>query len=176
MKSSIVAGLVLWAAIGSAQTPTFEVAAIRPASFPTPETMRSGQFRAGMKINGLSLDWGFVTLADLIPYAYRVKSFQVTGPSWMRESRWNILAKLPEGATQDQAPEMIQALLAERFKLTIHRDKREQPVYDLIVGKGGPKLEASVEGEEISPQPQGPFPGGPPFGGPMGDRGARVSP
>src|SRR5579872_6348764 len=135
----LTAGLVLCAALGHAQTSTFEVAAIRPASLPGPDTMRSGQFRAGMKITGLNLDWGFVTLADLIPYAYRVKSFQVTGPSWMRESRWNIIAKLPEGASPDQAPEMIQALLAERFKLTVHHDKREQPVYELIVGKGRPK-------------------------------------
>jgi uncharacterized protein (TIGR03435 family) len=172
----LTAGLILCAALAHAQAPTFEVAAIRPATFPTPDTMRSGKFNPGLKINGLSLDWGFATLADLIPYAYRVKSFQVTGPSWMRESRWNIIAKLPEGASPDQAPEMIQALLAERFKLTVHHDKREQPVYELIVGKGGPKLEASVEGDELKPEPPGPFPGGPPFPGPLGGAGARVSP
>lgn len=172
----LTAGLILCAALGHAQTPTFEVAAIRPASLPTPETMRSGRFNAGMKINGLSLDFGFVTLADLIPYAYRVKSFQVTGPSWMRESRWNIVAKLPEGSSQDQAPEMIQALLAERFKLTIHREKREQPVYELTVGKGGPKLEPPATEDDAKQDPPGPFPGGPPFGGPMGATGARISP
>jgi uncharacterized protein (TIGR03435 family) len=176
MKLRILCAAAL--AIGTAwpQSPIFEVAAIRPASFPTPETMRSGKFNAGMKINGLSLDFGFVTLADLIPYAYRVKSFQVTGPSWMRESRWNIVAKLPEGSSQDQAPEMIQALLAERFKLTIHREKREQPVYELIVGKGGPKLEPPASEDDAKQDPPGPFPGGPPFGGPMGATGARISP
>jgi len=172
----LTAGLILCAALGQAQAPSFEVAAIRPASFPTPDTMRSGKFNPGLKINGLSLDWGFATLADLIPYAYRVKSFQVTGPSWMRESRWNIVAKLPEGSSQDQAPEMIQALLAERFKLTIHREKRDQPVYELVVGKGGPKLDAAAAEDDAKPEPQGPFPGGPPFGAPMGATGARISP
>jgi uncharacterized protein (TIGR03435 family) len=61
----------------------------------------------------------------------------------MRESRWNIQAKLSEGASPDEVPEMMQTHLAERFKPT----KREQPVYGLVVGKGATKLEPS-EGPE----------------------------
>ena len=55
---------------------------------------------------------------------------------------------MPDGASQDQIPEMLQALLAERFKLSIHRDKKELPVYALVVGKDGPKLQAG-KGENI---------------------------
>jgi uncharacterized protein (TIGR03435 family) len=120
----------------------FEVAAIREASFPTPQTFQSGQFRIGTRIDGSSLDFEFVTLADLVPYAYRVKSFQVVGPDWMRQLRWDIQAKLPDGSSRDQVPEMMQALLADRFKLTFHHEQRQQPVYELVT-KGEPKLEQS---------------------------------
>lgn len=153
--------------------PEFEVASIKSASLPTPETFRSGQFRAGTTITAGRADFEFVSLADLIPYAYRVKSFQVVGPASTRESRWNIVARLPEGASQNQVPEMLQKLLADRFSLTIHHEKRDQPVYELVVAKGGPKLEAA---EPIDPSvsptdTQGTGLGGPPgifppFGGP----------
>lgn len=151
--------------------PAFEVAAIRVASLPTPDTFRSGQFRLGMQLDGGSLDWGFVSLADLLPYAFRVKTFQISGPAWMPASRWNIQAKLPQGASQDQVPEMMEALLADRFKLTFHREKREQPVYELVVAKGGPKLEPSTvkdepgNGDASTANTPGFFPG--PLGGLM---------
>ena len=155
-----------------AAAPAFEVAAIRAASLPTPETMRSGQFRTGLRLNGGSLDWGFASLGDLLAYAFQVKPYQVTGPEWMNQSRWNIMAKLPQGATPEQAPAMMQALLADRFQLTYHREQREQPVYELSVGKGGPKLEVSTEPPDATTPPSsvtnapGLFPG--PFGGQFG--------
>jgi uncharacterized protein (TIGR03435 family) len=178
MKRVITVGLVFSAAVAvkmlhaqaqaHAAAPVFEVAAIRAASLPTPDTFRSGQFRAGSRITGDSLDFSFISLADLLPYAFRVKSFQVAGPSWIRESRWNIQAKLPEGASQDQVPEMMQTLLIERFKLAVHHEKREQPVYELVAGKGTTKLEPSEAGADAdsgSASLPGAFPGLP-FGGP----------
>ena len=175
IASSILLGLS--AAVLLAQTGAFDVAAIRPAAPPTPETMRSGQFRPGSQIKGDTADFGFVTLADLLPYAFRVKSFQVSAPAWARESRWNIVAKLPLGASKDQVPEMVQALLADRFKLSIHHEKREQPVYELIVGKGGSKLEAVASTDDAGSDTTilnlgspGMFPGRG-FGGPGRGRG-----
>lgn len=181
MKRVITVGLIFSAALAvkilhaqaQAAAPAFEVAAIRAASLPTPDTMRSGQFRIGSRIDGGRLDFNFVSLSDLLPYAFRVKSFQVAGPSWIRESRWNIQATLPDGASKDQVPEMMQTLLAERFKLSIHREKREQPVYELVAGKGAIKLEPSEStgdsGDSAAGLPgPGPFPGlpfpGPPTG------------
>jgi uncharacterized protein (TIGR03435 family) len=58
----------------------------------------------------------------------------------MNADRFDILAKMPEGSNKDQVPDMLQTLLAERFKLTLHHDTRDTPVYALVVGKGGPKL------------------------------------
>ena len=66
--------------------------------------------------------------------------------------RFDVLAKMPEGATKEQVPEMLQALLAERFKLAIHHDTKELSVYALVVGKGGPKL------KESPPDPPAPAP------------------
>ena len=153
---------------------SFEVATIRSASLPTPESFRGGQFRAGTTIDAGRADFEFVTLADLLPYAYRVKSFQVSGPSSLRETRWNIVAKLPAGATQDQVPDMVQALLVDRFHLTVHHEKREQPVYELTVAKGGPKLAAAAPGDSGSDASTAALPGlgGPfPFGGGRGPGG-----
>ena len=67
------------------------------------------------------------------------------------------MAKLPEGANKDQVPEMLQALLADRFKLTIHRDTKDHAVYALIVGKSGPKMKESppdVETPADAPPPK----------------------
>jgi hypothetical protein len=137
----------LFVGIALAQTPkaapTFDVVSIRSADLPTPETMRSRQFRAGTTINEGIADFEFVSLADLLPHAYRVKSFQVVGPQSLRESRWNIRARLPQGGSRDQIPDMVQAMLVDRFKLEIHREKRDLPVYELVVLKGGLKLKPS---------------------------------
>jgi uncharacterized protein (TIGR03435 family) len=85
-----------------------------------------------------------MSVAELIRIAYRVKAYQVSGPDWMASERFDVLAKLPEGASSAQVPEMLQALLAERFKLTMHRESKEHAVYALVVGKNGPKLKESA--------------------------------
>jgi Protein of unknown function (DUF3738). len=95
-----------------------------------------------------------MSLADLIRTAYKVKQYQVSGPDWMGLQRFDVLATLPEGASPEQVPEMLQALLAERFKLATHRESKEHAIYALVVGKNGPKL------KESAPDPEAPAPGG----------------
>jgi uncharacterized protein (TIGR03435 family) len=56
---------------------------------------------------------------------------------WSDGPKFDIFAKLPEGASRDQVPAMLQNLLTSRFKLTTHREYREQPVYALVTAKGG---------------------------------------
>jgi uncharacterized protein (TIGR03435 family) len=104
--------------------------------------MASGKLHAGMKIDGKRVDIGNFGMMQLICKAYDVKSYQVSGPSWMKGAglagqRFDIVANLPEGATKEQVPQMLQALLAERFKLVIHRESKDQAVYALVIGKGG---------------------------------------
>jgi uncharacterized protein (TIGR03435 family) len=84
-----------------------------------------------------------VSLADCIKFAYELSSdFQLSGPEWIKskESRYDIVAKTPPGTTRDQALQMMQALLAERFKLALHREKRVLSYYALMVAKGGSKM------------------------------------
>jgi len=64
-------------------------------------------------------------------------------PEWARQQRYEIAANLPSGATREQVPQMLQALLAERFQLKVHRESREFPVYALTVGKGGLKIKGT---------------------------------
>jgi uncharacterized protein (TIGR03435 family) len=89
--------------------------------------------------------YGNLTLRDAIRGAYKVNDFQIAGPDWMSKVRFQVDAKLPAGATTDQIPEMFQALLEERFKLTWRREPKEMPVYALLVGKDGPKLKPPQE-------------------------------
>jgi uncharacterized protein (TIGR03435 family) len=105
----------------------------------------SGKAHVGMAVDKARVDIGAANLMGLVCLAYKVKPYQVAGnPEWMNmglnTARFDILAKMPDGTDKDQVPEMLQTLLAERFKLQVHHETRETPVYALIVGKGGPKL------------------------------------
>jgi uncharacterized protein (TIGR03435 family) len=120
----------------------FEVATIRaaPSIQNVAQQIQSGKAKIGISVDGARVDMGFQSLADLIRIAYEVKPYQVQGPDWMAQQRFEVQAKIPEGVPPEKVPEMLQTLLAERFKLTIHRGKKELPVYALVVGKNGPKL------------------------------------
>jgi uncharacterized protein (TIGR03435 family) len=136
--------LVLAAGAAMAQTAAFEVASVKPAAPLDRGQILSGEAHVGMKIDAARVDIGSMSLADLIRVAYRVKPYQISGPDWMASERFDVLAKMPEGANREQVPEMLQALLAERFKLTVHRESKEHAVYALVVGKNGPKLKESL--------------------------------
>ena len=79
----------------------------------------------------------------LIARAYGVNFDQVAGPEWIRTERYDIDARFPPEAKSDTLWPMLQDLLAERFKLAVHRDRTPAPVYALVVAKGGPKLQAA---------------------------------
>jgi uncharacterized protein (TIGR03435 family) len=138
------------AALGqtAASNPTFEVATVKPS--PPLDMMKlaaeiqAGKMpRIGAHIDASQAEYNHMSLKELIANAYKVKGYQITGPEWLTAEHFDILAKMPEGASKDDAPQMLQALLEERFKLAAHRDTQEHPVFALVVGKDGPKLKAS---------------------------------
>jgi uncharacterized protein (TIGR03435 family) len=146
----VFAGLLAGAAQVRAQSPapsaaplTFDVASIKPSEDINVAIGAGKMPHVGMKVDNQSVDFGYYTLAGLITYAYKVKAYQVTGPDWMKTAHWDIAATLPEGANKDQIPEMMQALLADRFKLEIHHDTKDMPVLALEVGKNGVKMAVS---------------------------------
>jgi uncharacterized protein (TIGR03435 family) len=88
-------------------------------------------------------------LKAVLMEAFKVKMDQIVGPSWLDADCFDIFARIPEGATRDQVPAMLQALLAERFKLAAHKEDRPRPGYALAIDKSGPKFKESVPGSEL---------------------------
>jgi uncharacterized protein (TIGR03435 family) len=136
--------LLLCAIGGCGQTPDaglkFEVASVKPSPDPSARIAAGMMPGRGTNINPTRFDMAFASLLTLIGMAYKVDPFQIAGPDWMATDRFDIVAGIPEGATRDQIPQMLQALLAERFKLAVHRELGDRPVYALVVGRDGPKL------------------------------------
>jgi uncharacterized protein (TIGR03435 family) len=129
--------------LAATATPEFEVASIKPSG-DLAATFAAGKMpHMGMKIDNSQVDIGSFTLAQLISAAYKVKAFQISGPDWIKTTRFDIVAKIPDGVSKDQVPDMLRALLEERFKLSIHRENKELPAYGLMVGKNGTKLTPS---------------------------------
>jgi uncharacterized protein (TIGR03435 family) len=116
----------------------FEVASIRPSAPPGPERMNVGVHIDGARVSCTSLN-----LKDYIGSAYKLKIYQIEGPDYMGSERFDINAKLPAGASESQVPEMLKALLADRFKMTAHTETKDFPVYALVVAKGGLKMKES---------------------------------
>jgi bla regulator protein BlaR1 len=86
-------------------------------------------------------------LHALIQAAYNVTRFQVEGgPSWVGSDRFAIEARAAAGTTTDQLRGMLQSLLADRFKLTLRRETRTLPIYELVEADGGLKIAAMKEG------------------------------
>lgn len=130
-----------------AQSVAFQVASVKLAVEPVRDTMfciGPCTFGERMTVSAARVDIRYISLYNLVLTAYRVKPFQLTAPDWMKSQRFDIEAELPEGAAKTQVPEMLQALLAERFKLSLHRQTKDQPVYALVVGKGGSRLKPSA--------------------------------
>ncbi len=110
----------------------------------TPREAFAAGRNVGFKVDGARVDIGLGTLTALIATAYRVNATRISGPEWMARQRFDIQAKIPEGRTKEQVPEMLQALLEERFKLVIHREEKEQQIYGLVLENGGLKLQPSA--------------------------------
>jgi uncharacterized protein (TIGR03435 family) len=125
----------------SGQQPTFDVASVK--------INRSGDGGGRRDIPGPgTLKFTNSTLQACIRWAYDVRDFQIGGaPNWLNSDRYDIIAKSEIANTDTgQLRLMLQALLAERFKLQLHRETRELPVYSLVVGKCGSKLKKTTSG------------------------------
>jgi len=130
-----LAAISALAAQNAPSQPKFEVASVK--------RVQGGDIKT-------SLDPGILTLKGLplkvaLWQAFQVPMDQITGPAWLDEDCFDIIAKMPEGATKDQMPAMLQALLAERFKLAAHKESHPRPGYAMVVDKNGPKFKEVVK-------------------------------
>jgi uncharacterized protein (TIGR03435 family) len=162
LRAIMSAGLVVFASCAAwAQTaensPAFEVASVKPAA-PITGNRIQVMLRGGPGSSDPGqITYTNVTVKNVLTQAYGVKGFQISGPGWLDSGRYDIVAKLPRGATKAEFMAMLQNLLAERFKLTLHREKKDLQMYALVVGKNGPKLKESAQ--EAAPKEGGPVDG-----------------
>jgi uncharacterized protein (TIGR03435 family) len=153
-----------FAAASSAQTPRFEVAAIKPA--PGCELRANGGGKLGMMSPG-RIEVDCATMWNLIGGAYAVDDHLERrhvhiegGPGWLRSATFSVTAKASGGtiSVPTMMGPMMRALLEERLALKTHSESRQGPVYELVANKGGIKAKASVEGScvpaDISRPPQ----------------------
>lgn len=165
----IVLLVLVCAAVAQQPDPqfTFEVASVKPAAPPEMGRIMMGS-RGGPGTGDPTRFTGSnMSLTMLITMAYDLKPYQLSAPSWLNTERFDIAAKVPPGATRDQFRIMLQNLLAERFKLVVHRETKELPVFELVVGKGGPKFKESADQTETVPSAAPPPPQAPRQGGPI---------
>jgi uncharacterized protein (TIGR03435 family) len=122
---------------------SFEVASIRPHV----QNIAAGRGGVGLRVSGTILTAENNSLSNLITYAFDLKDYQVLGlPSWAESDRYDVSAKAEgdAGLTRELAMPMMQALLADRFQLKVHRETKEMPVYALVVPKNGPRFKESA--------------------------------
>ncbi len=133
---------------------SFEVADVR--------INKSGEVRMAVDMApGGKLTMHNVPMRVMLMLAYHVRADAlVDAPAWIGADRFDVVAKAPETASPDEMRRMLQALLAERFKLVVHTDQKVMPSFALIVGKSGAKMEP-VPGALLSEQGCPPGPGAP---------------
>jgi uncharacterized protein (TIGR03435 family) len=129
-------------------TASFEIAGVQPSAPSAVTVMRGGAPRDGRyELRG-------ATMVDLIRTAYAVDADKVVGgPHWLELDRFDVIARVPASATRDSVRPMLQALLKERFGLTVRQEVADVAGYALVRG-ADPKLRASAGGAAIPCQQQ----------------------
>lgn len=152
IRIALVAGLLIRGLVNAptvaAQAPAFDVASVKP---------NKARVRQVMMMNPGGIAYTSVSLIDCLQAAFGVKRYQIAGPDWLVSERYDINARTGGAASDAQIRTMLQALIADRFKLSLHREKKELPVFAILVGNNGPKLKA---GDATGGRSMGPAPGG----------------
>jgi uncharacterized protein (TIGR03435 family) len=151
IRATMVTGMAVTAACAAfgqsaGATLHFEAASIKPAE--------PGNLMVRLREYPERLDYSSASLKALIGRACQVQNFRISGPDWMSSTRFDVVAKLPPDTPRSKVPEMLRSLLAERFKMAARRETKELPMYALVVGKNGPKMEES-EVDPNTPPPDG---------------------
>jgi len=142
----ILAAACLYGQAPVKSTAEFEVATIKPAP---PQSEGRTQIRMSSDTDTGKLLYSNVNLKELIAKAYKVQKYLINGPEWMETGRFDVVAKFPPHSADDQVPLMLQALLADRFKLTLHRETKVLPFYALTVAGNGPKFKTTESSSGI---------------------------
>ncbi len=131
--------------MGNAQS--FEVASVKPAIPLGPMGMQADQKGGpGTSDPGIFICQN-CTLYWVLADAYKIHSYDFSGPDWLQSARFDFSAKIPAGTTKEDFQKMIANLLTERFKMALHRETRQLEVYEMTVAKGKPKFKEATPKE-----------------------------
>jgi uncharacterized protein (TIGR03435 family) len=130
--------------------PEFDVVSIKASPI-----SGSGAVAIGRSSSPGSVRLTGITLKDLIARAYSLKPYQISGPAWLGDKRFDIVAKAAGPVSDSKQRLMLQSMLADRFQLTVHTETNVLPAYELVAGKSGLKI------HEVTPDDTGSryFPG-----------------
>jgi uncharacterized protein (TIGR03435 family) len=141
-RISLLAALVAVSIAGAqpVTAPSFDSASIKPSpNGPKLEDSEHTDITPG------SISMLGVTLRSSMKWAYGVRDDQVLGPAWLATEHYDIVAKAAGPTPVPQLRLMLQALLADRFGLALHRETKERAVFVMVVGAGGPMLIPAAE-------------------------------
>jgi len=124
----------------AAQVSDFEVASVKPVNPP------AGPHTVSLIINHGRLNIEAAELRQIVGLAYAIQRVRVLGgPEWADSDQFDVVAKAESAdSTRDEIRSMLQTLLAQRFKLVVHRQMKEVPAYSLLLGKSGSKLRGAA--------------------------------
>lgn len=129
--------------------PAFEVTSVKPN--------KSGDLGSFGKLGGSTVTFTNQSIKNIILNAYQIRPFQLLGgPSWINSDRFDIEGKVAGNPSMDQRRLMAQRLLKDRFRLALHRETREFPIFELAVAKNGLKLQPLKEGSCLAVDPNNP--------------------
>ena len=158
MRNMIWIGLLVAVCCGAfGQAPAarleFDVASVKSSQLLNPNGERNR--RDGISTDPGSLTMRNVSLTSALQWAYGVRENQISGPGWLGDERYDILAKAASAADDAQLKRMLQALLTDRFKMTLHHETKLLSMYALVVDKNGSKLTAGDPAGKSKIQPDG---------------------
>ncbi len=166
----LIACMLPVGALAAEPKKTFEVASVKPSA-PPGGTATMVRIMMGSRFGPGTADptrWACdnCPLSMLLTQAYNLKRFQITGPAWLDNERFDISARVAAGATKEDLRLMQRSLLEERFGLKARLESKEMQVFDLVVAKPGKLKESTTTpADPTKPVTLGGGPGGP--GGPM---------
>ncbi len=140
LAGAVAIATLVTGSIGAAEL-AFDVASIRPGHLA--RMGGEGSRRERVSTTPKGVDMVNFSVAYCIQWAYGVKFYQLSGPAWMFDDRFDIAARTDQVASPDQLRLMARTLIAERFRWRFHKESRTRPVYALVTRKDGPQLQAS---------------------------------
>ena len=129
----------------------FEVASVKPAAPATGAAAIVPQIRGGPgTADPGQISYTNWSMSALLLMAYGLhQPYRLSGPNWLENTKYDIVAKIPAGATREQVNVMVQNLLVERFGLAAHHETRDLPGYEMAVSRNGPKIKESPESPTV---------------------------